>query len=253
MLATQRIKTSEITSFSNGTEHETVIVMPSIKMALAQKAADVMVARTDASGLLIIAEDDCRIGFVATANFIYSKTVSKYFCYTAQDAFAGYYWLDTALETMRKTDAGLLAFNDGRFFGQLAAFGLVRRQWIDSFYGGKAVFYPHYQKTYCDTELTDIANMTGKLAYNPHSMLIEIDYDKHRGQSLKPAEDKIHYVPPKADDPDGVLYVMRAISGFDGIVKPFVPSIGPVEQVLKARRQSGHSIPAATPQSKSEE
>ncbi|MCL1940204.1 MAG: hypothetical protein FWG04_06035 [Desulfovibrionaceae bacterium] len=58
---------------------------------------------------------------------------------------------------MQKENAGLLAFNDGCFFGSLAAFGLVDRQWTDSFYGGKTLFYPHYKKTYCDTELTDIA------------------------------------------------------------------------------------------------
>jgi hypothetical protein len=243
MLAIQRINTSEIASFSNTTEYETVIVMPSIDMTLAQKAADVMAARTEAPGLLVIADDCRRIGFVATANLVYAKTVSRYFCYAAQDAFAGYYWLDTALESMKKDKAGLLAFNDGRFFGELAAFGLVSRAWTDTLYGGSALFFPHYQKTYCDTELTDIARMTGRLAYNPHSMLIEIDYGKRHGQSLKPGADEIRYIPPGADDADGVLYVMRALDGFDGLIKPFVPDIGPVAQVLKARKLAGHPIP----------
>ncbi|MDL2316588.1 hypothetical protein LJC59_05845 [Desulfovibrio sp. OttesenSCG-928-A18] len=243
MLVIQRIKTSEINSFTCPAEHETVVVMPAVKMVLAQRAADVMLARTEASGLLVMAEDDCRIGFVATANFVYSKTVSQYFCYTAQDAFAGYFWLDTALETMRATGAGLLAFNDGRFFGELAAFGLVSRQWTDTLYGSKALFFPHYQKIYCDTELTDIATRTNKLAYNPHSMLIEIDYGKHRGQSARSEENTIRYVPSRAKDPDGILYVTRALGGFGGMVAPFVPTIGPVEQVLKARRQAGHSVP----------
>jgi hypothetical protein len=243
MLVTQKIKTSEVLSFSDTHSYETVIVMPSIRMSLAQRAADVMVGRTEAAGLLILAEDDCRIGFAATANFVYSKTLSRYFCYTAQDAFAGYYWLEMALESMRKGNAGLLAFNDGRFFGRLAAFGLADRQWADTLYGGKALFYPHYKKTYCDTELTDIAQMTGKLAYNPHSMLIEIDYGKHYRQSSKSAANTIRYVVPDTTDPDGVLYVTRALGGFDGKVMPFVPEIGPVEQVLKARQRAGHPIP----------
>ena len=203
-----------------------------------------MAARTDAPGLLLIAEDDCRIGFVATANLVYSKTASECFCYVAQDAFAGYYWLDVAIETIKKNKSGLLAFNDGRFFGQLAAFGLVSRQWTDSLYGGSALFFPHYEKTYCDTELTDIARMTDMLVYNPHSMLIEIDYGKHHGHSSKAEAEEIRYVPPSAGDVDGVLYVRRALGGFGGIVKPFVPTIGPVEQVLKAWQLAGHPIPA---------
>ena len=243
MLITRTIKTSEILSFSDTQTYETVIVVPSTRMTLAQRAADVMVGRTEASGLLMLAEDDCRIGFVATANFVYSKTASRYVCYSAQDAFAGYYWLEMALETMQKEKAGLLAFNDGRFFGRLAAFGLVDRQWSDALYGGKALFYPHYKKTYCDTELTDIAHMTGKLAYNPHSMLIEIDYGKHHRQSAKSTANTIRYVPPNATDPDGVLYVTRALGGFDGKVAPFVPEIGPVEHVLKARRLAGRPVP----------
>ena len=243
MLVTQRIKTSEILSFSDTHAYETVIVMPSIRMGLAQRAADVMVGRTEASGLLVLAEDDCRMGFVATANLVYSKTVSRFFCYVAQDAFAGYYWLEMALESMQKGNAGLLAFNDGRFFGNLAAFGLAGRQWVDALYGGKTLFYPHYKKTYCDTELTDIARMTGKLAYNPHSMLVEIDYAKHRGQSSASAANKIRYVAPNATDTDGVLYVTRALGGFDGKVAPFVPEIGPVAQVLKARQLAGRPIP----------
>ena len=223
--------------------YETVVVMPSIRMHLAQKAADVMVGRTEADGLLVLAEDDCRIGFVAASNVVYSKTVSRYFCYAAQDAFAGYYWLEMAIESIQKENAGLLAFNDGRFFGSLAAFGLVDRQWTDSLYGGAALFFPYYKKTYCDTELTDIARMTGKLAYNPHSMLVEIDYGKHHGQSSKPAANTIRYVAPEAAEPDGVLYVTRALGGFDGNVAPFVPKLGPVEQVLKAWQRAGRPIP----------
>ena len=243
MLATQTIRTSKILSFSDTHAYETVIVMPSIRMTLAQRAADVMVGRTEAGGLLVLAEDDCRLGFVATANFVYSKTASRYFCYAAQDAFAGYYWLEMALESMRKEHAGLLAFNDGRFFGRLAAFGLADRQWVDTLYGGKALFYPQYKKTYCDTELTDLARMTGKLAYNPHSMLIEIDYGKHHGQSAKSAANTIRYTAPGATDADGVLYVVRALGGFDGHVAPFVPAIGPVEHVMKARQAAGRGWP----------
>ena len=229
-----RIKTSDILNFHNETHYESVIVMPAVKMAQATRAADVMIGRTEAPGLLVVAEDDCRLGFIATANYVYTKTRSRYFGYVAQDAFAGYYWLETALETMQSNDAGLLAFNDGRFFGRLAAFGFADRQWTDSLYT-RFLFHPQYTKHYADTELSDLALLAGKLVYNPHCMMIEVDYEKHRGASASTVQNNIHY--ETAADPDGILYVKRALAGFDGKVQPFVPSLGPVAVVLAELRQ----------------
>lgn len=234
MLEVLRIKTSDILGFHNAAVYESVIVMPSIKMAQAMRAADVMAGRTEAPGLLVVAEDDCRLGFIATANCVYAKTHSRYFGYVAQDAFAGYYWLESALETMQKHEAGLLAFNDGRFFGRLAAFGFADRHWTNSLYGN-FLFYPRYTKHYADTELSDLAMLMEKLVYNPHCMMIEVDYEKHRGTSARPEENKIRYETPV--DPDGILYVKRALAGFDGKVRPFVPEIGPVATVLAEKEK----------------
>lgn len=236
MLEVRHIKTSELSAFQDAAAHETVVIMPSTRVTLARRAADVMVARTGASGLLLIAEDDLRIGFIATANMVYAKTSSRYAAYVAQDAFAGFYWLETGIETLQKSDSGLLAFNDGRFFGRLAAFGLVDRQWTDSLYG-RFLFYPRYKRHYADTELSDIALLTGKMVYNPHAMMVEIDYGKHLGTAARKSETVNEYKNTDSvdADPDGTLYVERALEGFDARVAPFVPELGPVQAVLKAR------------------
>lgn len=181
--------------------------MPSTDMKLARKAAEVMRLRTRHAGTLCLIEDDMRIGFIMTANLVYAKTSSRYFGYVAQDAFPGQYWLEYGLETLEITRSGLLAFNDGRFFGKIAVFGLADRQWLRSVYR-KFLFYPEYTSHFADTELSVIAAETANLAYNPNCIMVEVDYDKH-----------LH--PNNANDE--TLYRKRAESGFDGRIRPFTP------------------------------
>ncbi len=207
MLELRRIKTSALTLFKDAAAYETVVVMPSIDMPLAEKAADVMARRTDRPGLLLLAEDDSRLGFIMTVNMLYARTKSDYFVYVAQDAYPGYHWLDYGLETLEKTGSGLLAFNDGRFFGKLAVFGLARRAWAQSIYRN-FIFYPEYKSHFADTELSMIALQTGQLSHNPYSILMEVDYEKH-----------LHGNNPV----DHELYRKRAASGFDGRIAPFNP------------------------------
>jgi predicted outer membrane repeat protein len=97
---------------------------------------------------------------------------------------------------------GALAFNDGKWFGQLAAFGLVRRSWLQGLYGG-ALFHPGYNRHYGDTELTLIARQQKRLAYHPHALLIEVDHDKDRRA---------------VDAADRDLFLRRAATGFDNRV-----------------------------------
>ena len=47
-----------------------------------------------------------------------------------------------------------------------------------------------------------------KLVFNPHCILVEVDYDKHTR--------------PLAKD-DDALYRQRAVTGFDGRIAPFAP------------------------------
>ena len=113
---------------------------------------------------------------------------------------SGRYWLRYALHALaQQPGAGLLAFNDGKWFGQLAAFGLVRRRWLDPIYGG-TLFHPGYSQHYGDTELTLIARQQQALAYHPHALLVEVDHAKDR-RSVNPL--------------DHDLFQRRAAAGFD--------------------------------------
>jgi hypothetical protein len=201
-------KSSDIHNLKISARHETIIAMPALKMGMAKKAAAVMSRRTDKPGLLIIVEDDMRLGFIMTANLVYARTASRYFVYVAQDAFPGQYWLDHGIHTLEATESGLLAFNDGRFFGTVAVFGLADRLWANSIYK-KFLFYPQYKSHCGDTELTAIAFESSKLAFNPNCIMMEIDYEKH-----------LH--PNNRDDEN--LYFQRARTGFDGRIAPFTPA-----------------------------
>ncbi len=205
MLELRCIRTSALARFKSDGAYETVVVMPAVDMVLARKAAEVMIRRTERPGLLVIAEDDCRLGFIMTTNMLYARTASDYFAYVAQDAYPGQYWLDYGQETLQKTSSGLLAFNDGRFFGKLAVFGLAARAWAASVYRN-FVFHPEYKSHFADTELSMIALSTGQLAHNPFSIMMEVDYEKH-----------LHGNNPADHD----LYRRRAATGFDGRIAPF--------------------------------
>ena len=125
----------------------------------------------------------------------------------AQDAYPGEFWLDYGLDTLKKSQAGLLAFSDGRFFGKLATFGLADRHWLNTLYGN-ALFYSEYTRHFGDTELSVIAMSMKKLVFNPHCILKEVDYDKH----ARPL-----------DHNDAALYRQHAASGFEGRIAPFTP------------------------------
>ncbi|MDR2488148.1 MAG: hypothetical protein LBD42_01390 [Desulfovibrio sp.] len=180
--------------------------MSMVDVELAMKASEVMKRRTKQNGLLLLIEDDMRFGFIMVTNLVYAKTESRYFVYTAQDAFAGEFWLDYALETIRKSRCGLLAFNDGRFFGKIAVFGLADRQWVNTIYG-KFIFHHQYKSHFADTELSVIASQTSNLVFNSNAILLEVDYEKHLHGN---------------NENDHKLYIERAKTGFDGRIASFI-------------------------------
>lgn len=207
MLQIQTITSSALRHCTTDDSHEVIIVMPMIDCCLAKKASEVMQRRTQQNALLLLVEDDLRLGFIMVTNLVYAKTRSRYFAYVAQDAYAGEFWLDYALESIKKSHCGLFAFNDGRFFGKIAVFGLADRQWVRTLYG-KFLFYPHYASHFADTELSVIAAQTENLVFNPNAILMEVDYEKHLHGN---------------NDADHTLYIARAKTGFDGIIAPFTP------------------------------
>lgn len=205
MLEIRTVKSSAFHKFVLPDEYEVVIVLPLIDVEQARRIAEVMQRRTKVSGLLLLVEDDRRLGFVMVANLAYTRTRSRYFGYVAQDAFPGEGWLDCGLKTLKQSNCGLLAFNEGRFFGTVAVFGLATRKWLNSLYG-KCLFYPGYVSHFADMELSVLAARTSNLVYNPNAVLMEVDYGKH-----------LHGNNPE----DEKLYRRRALTGFDGRIAPF--------------------------------
>lgn len=199
-----RLEFASASSLGHGfdTGGQPLVVMPFIDPVAARRAGAQLARRAGCEGVLLAVFDDVRQGFVATANRVFASSRSPYFAYVAQDAFAGRGWLAAAVAIARTQSAGLVAFNDGKWQGELAAFGLVERQWAAGNYSGP-LFHPSYKRHYADTELTILAAAQGKLAYDPNAVVIEVDWEKDRSA---------------VDDEDRAFFRSRAGSGFDGQV-----------------------------------
>lgn len=180
-----------------------LIVMPFIDPALARRAATQLAARAGAEGLLLAVYDEARAGFVAVANRVFRASASAGFGYVAQDAFAGRDWLARGQAALDRDGGGLLAFNDGKWGGALAAFGLADRGWAAANYGGD-LFHPGYRSHYADAELSVLALAAGRHRYDPESLLVEVDWDKEA---------------KGVDAADRALFRARAAAGFDGRVQ----------------------------------
>jgi len=160
-------------------ENKIILVMPHIDKDLARKTSKILEERTKINATLFCIEDVNRIGYIAVANYVYNNTQSELFGYIAQDAFPGRNWLELAVNELKNNKPGLLAFNDGKWFGNLASFGIVHRDWADKNYNGN-LFFNEYTQHYADVELSLIAMSEKCLYYNPNAVLQEIDYYKEK-------------------------------------------------------------------------
>lgn len=179
-----------------------LVVMPFIEPTLARRAATQLARRAGADGLLLAVYDDRRAGFIAIANRVFRTSTSASFAYLAQDAFGGRDWLARGQAALARDKGGLVAFNDGKWGGALAAFGLVDRSWAAGNYGGE-LFHPGYRSHYADAELSVLALAQAKHRYDPECLLIEVDWDKEA---------------KGVDEGDRALFRSRAAAGFDGRV-----------------------------------
>ncbi len=180
-----------------------LFVMPFTDPPRARRAAALMAQRAAGKGLVLAVHDDAREGFIRIANSVFSNSESAFFGYAAQDAYAGRDWLARALRPFRDRSINLLAFNDGKWFGALAAYGLARRSWAEGTYGGD-LFFPRYRRHYADTELTLIALEQKALGYAADSVLVEVDWEKDSRE---------------VERSDRELFRERARGGFEGRVK----------------------------------
>lgn len=185
---------------TSGQAHQVLIAMPYVDRGSAERCARLMASRAGASGLLLCVHDDDREGYISVVNQVFRLTESPMFGYVAQDAFPGRLWLSTALDAVRTRDHGLFAFNDGKWMGALAGFGLASRQWAEKNYDGD-FFYPGYRSHYADVELSLMAMNDRKYCYDPNSLLVEVDWNKDLAA---------------VDLHDRALYKIRKSNGFDG-------------------------------------
>lgn len=179
---------------------DTLIVLPFIHPKDAKRSAEALSRRANAPGLILCIYDLKREGFISIINKAFKLSLNPYVGYAAEDAFPGRDWLKIALEKLKKTSSSLLAFNDGKWRGNLAAFGLVKRSWAIKNYQGD-LFFSQYNKHYADTELTLLAKSDNVFTYDCDSILVEVDWEK----DIKPV-----------DPLDKKLFLKRMGNGFDG-------------------------------------
>ena len=179
-----------------------LVVMPFTDVIAANRAARQLAARAGCEGFLLGIHDSRREGFVSLINRAFAISESSSFAYVAQDAFAGREWLSLAETALQTQNAGLIAFNDGKWGGKLASFGLVKRSWANRLYGD-ALFYPGYHSHFGDTEISLIAMGQRAYGYDPAAVLIEVDWDKDK----RPV-----------NQADKALFEQRMRTGFDDLV-----------------------------------
>ena len=153
------------------------VLMPVIDTKKAEQTMKKLIDTAGIKAEFVMLYDEYRLGFVAMANQGFAMYRDyDYFVYLASDAEPGKDWLKIAYDTMVSSNAGLLAFNDGKWEGKLASFGMVDREWVSQFYSN--LFYEGYKSHYCDTELSILATAQGKMIYNPTAILKENDPNK---------------------------------------------------------------------------
>lgn len=184
-----------------------LVIIPTTDVEKAKEVAAAMQHRAGADCDIAVVEDDERVGFVKTLNSIARQSNHEAIVYSAQDVMVGQDWLKNALTEMMISDAGLVAFNDGKWGGRLASFGLVNMNWIKTIYEDGNIFHPGYHSHYGDTELTQIAKQQARFFYAETANMIEVDYNKASGKggSIVRADKK--------------LYKKRKKTGFDGLVQ----------------------------------
>lgn len=183
---------------------EVLLVMPSTDIPVARRAATLMAQRAGVPGQLLLVEDLEGWGFIRIVNQVFRSTRGRYFGYVAQDAFAGRQWLALALDALKPPGKHLFAFNDGKWHGAFAGFGLAERAWAGRNYSGGDFFHSGYRRHYADVELSLLAMSQGAYVHDPRSLLVEVDW----------AKDDAH-----VDAQDRALYQARVATGFEGRVQ----------------------------------
>lgn len=187
-----------------------LVLCPAIDDAAAFKALRLMSVRSGVEDVAFVALNDVeKRGFIKTINLAFEAADAVFVSYVAQDAFAGVDWLSIMETQFQNSSVNFSAYNCGKWNGRIAAFGCARTSWLRTLYDGK-FFYPNYISHRADNELTVIARGKNCFAYDPRSVLVEVDYDK----PFRPKEDEASNF--HAADRD--TFEKRFSEGFDGLI-----------------------------------
>jgi hypothetical protein len=173
-------KNGGIEPIKKGSADMITVVMPSIDIGKACLAACRLIKYSGISMRMIIIHDTIRQGYVKSLNLIASHINSEFVAYVAEDVLAGKDWLLIAHQKLIKEKKSVLAFNDGRYQGDLATFGLVRKSFCEQFYGAGHIFFEGYKTHRADDELTLLAKLHSQFAFSPLALMIENDYRTQR-------------------------------------------------------------------------
>ena len=198
-------------------EKEVLVVMPFTMTDQAMRAAELMASRAGVPGSIVAVRDELQEGFIALVNRVFALSQARYFAYVAQDAFAGRQWLSLAIKALEQQasdgkEKQFLGFNDGKWAGALAGFGVARRSWALQNYGGD-FFYPGYERHFADAELTLFALQEGAYVYDPDSILVEVDWQKD--QSSVSLQDRTLFSQRKKTCFDGRVYSAQLLALFN--------------------------------------
>jgi hypothetical protein len=167
----------QLRRLERGSEDEVTVIMPSINRRRALATARHLAHRAGMPVRIVVVLDRKRRGFVDTLNRTARRIQARFLVYLAEDAVAGEDWLKTAHARLEDSGKGLLAFNCGKWHGRIAAFGMVRSDWVRELYGGQ-ILYSGYRAHRADNELTAIARATDQFVYCPEAVLLENDPGK---------------------------------------------------------------------------
>lgn len=165
-----------IGDFSEHPFEGVTVVMPATDITLAVMAAQRMMRFAGMPMRMVIVNDFIGQGFIKTVNAVSNRLKPEYLAYVAQDALAGKNWLKNAFHKMTTNSKSVCAFNEGRFLGNLAQFGLVKVAFTAQHYGAHNVFYDQYIKHRADDELTLLAKLNNEFVFAKEALLMEVDY-----------------------------------------------------------------------------
>jgi lipopolysaccharide biosynthesis protein/GT2 family glycosyltransferase len=217
----QLLDIQEIQNFSHSSPDGIVVIMPCIDAETGMKTAEILYRRAGMPCTILVVLDTLRQGFIKTLNQTAVRVTTTYIVYLAQDAWPGRGWLKCAYESLERSGKGLLAFNDGKWQGKIASFGMVRLSWVKTIYNGN-VFFPGYRLHGADNELTEIARFQGMYQYNPECTLMEYDPDKDFGGSNP--KDKALFEARLQQDFDGMTSMKKIKNSGGQNITSIIPS-----------------------------